>query len=831
MPYKAFVCFEKKMHEVTLASMDLKSLEGRILELTKTNKNGNDKTGKCTFHFKIVGNNGQDITNDQQLKTAFETPPICFFVHPVHKEGKDDDYHKMTNPLVLLTGAARYESKDFLPGVKIDLIMLRVLFEEIYGYEVYCTYDPDKSETESLTLNQLNLFLMKHYTNIVETNNEKKYDALIFVWCGHGNTADEGDTLITSDNDKYKPFKKVQELFAYDTDVFLNKPKIFIKNACRGNEQPKQKKRGNQQQEWYNCESDTFIIFSTTPGKLIFDSEDPDNGKGSYFTECFCNVMSQNIISSISLDDNLMLISKLVKQKALSGQIIQVITTCDRHVFLYNKSFSYALSIANAEMDQNPLWNQANKKAYEIVNEMINHKQQGIVVVATNIDQFARPNDKWFWQEIPFTMMINSIEYMKKKIIIGPYSVYSFHSKKIIFDDITIDGCVYVVDSIIDGFGNCHITQQLVHTDSSVISCDFYSPVLTCSWPIHTGNVMELGIDSLAIPNVDKAIELFRFALCVRLQTLPDSHIDVAESYGWLGRAYDDKGEYDTAIEYYQKALKIRLDILGSDHPDVATLYNNLGSVYDDKGEYHKSIEYYEKDLEINLTKLGPDHPNVSDSYNNLGVVHDKIGEYDKAMEYYEKSLKIRLEKLGHDHPDVAISYKNVGNVYDNKGEYDKAIEYFEKSLQIRLDKLGHCHPNVADTYNSLGLVYKKKGEYSKAIEYYDKSLKIRLHKLGPDHPNVATLYNNLTFVYYDKQEYDKAMEFGKKALELRLKKLDFDHPKIGNSYHILGDIHCKKGDKVEAKKCYEKALSIYTQKLGENNQKTKNVISALKKL
>ncbi|ETN97509.1 hypothetical protein RFI_40020, partial [Reticulomyxa filosa] len=131
--------------------------------------------------------------------------------------------HKIVNPLVLLTGAAKYKTLDYLPGVKIDLMMLKVLFEEMYGYKVYCTYDPNQPETESLTLKQFNLFLMEHCTNLIKAD-ENDYDSLIFVWCGHG------DTLITSDDNKYKPFKKVQELFAHDTDIFLNKPKIFIKN-------------------------------------------------------------------------------------------------------------------------------------------------------------------------------------------------------------------------------------------------------------------------------------------------------------------------------------------------------------------------------------------------------------------------------------------------------------------------------------------------------------------------------------------------------------------------------------------------------------------------
>ncbi|ETO00303.1 hypothetical protein RFI_37145, partial [Reticulomyxa filosa] len=45
--------------------------------------------------------------------------------------------------------------------------------------------------------------------------------------------------------------------------------------------------------------------------------------------------------------------------------------------------------------------------------------------------------------DVPFSIMINSNQYMKNKLIFGSYSVSSFHSKKIIFDNITIDGCVY----------------------------------------------------------------------------------------------------------------------------------------------------------------------------------------------------------------------------------------------------------------------------------------------------------------------------------------------------------------------------------------------------
>ncbi|ETN98861.1 hypothetical protein RFI_38626, partial [Reticulomyxa filosa] len=163
--------------------------------------------------------------------------------------------------------------------------------------------------------------------------------------------------------------------------------------------------------------------------------------------------------------------------------------------------------------------------------------------------------------------MINSDEYMKQKLIIGPYSICSLHSKNIIFDDITIDGCVYVVDCIIDGIGNY----------KSVIRCHFNSHIFTYTWPIDTNKLMKEGKKAIKKFNLNEAIALFRFVLCVKLQTLHDSYVDVAQSYAWLGSAYDEKGEYNKSVDYFQKSLEIWLNKLGHDHSGIATVYNNLG--------------------------------------------------------------------------------------------------------------------------------------------------------------------------------------------------------------------------------------------------------------
>ncbi|ETO01764.1 hypothetical protein RFI_35675, partial [Reticulomyxa filosa] len=494
--------------------------------------------------------------------------------------------------------------------------------------------------------------------------------------------------------------------------------------------------------------------------------------------------------------------------------------------------------VKNIELDQNKPWNEANKTAHTIVKQMIEKKQKGIVIVSTNLDEFAKSNDRWFFQGIDFSMMINSNKYMKEKKVISPYVVYSFHSKNITFNNITIDGCVYVIDCIIDGIGHFHITQHLIHTKKSVINYHFKQPIFTVSWPIDADEIFKSGIDSYEKSNFDEAISLIHFALCVRLQTLDDSDIKVANAFFWLGVVYNVKREYDKsieyhekaltirldklgsghidveehdkAIEYYQKALKIRFEKLGSGHINVAILYNNLGIIYIKKREYDKSIEHHKKALTIRLDKLGSDHIDVGNSYNQLGIVHGEKGEYDKALEYYQKALKIRLEKLGNNHINVATLYNNLGRVYYLKDEYDKSYEYHKKALNIYSENIDGNQINIAICYCHLGNIHLEKGEYAESIEYYKKHLKISSEQLDEDHTNVATSFYCLGRSYFEIGEYETSIEYHEKALNIQLKKFGEKHALVAQSLNELGFVWIKgKQQMNKAKEYVDKALEI----------------------
>ena len=330
--------------------------------------------------------------------------------------------------------------------------------------------------------------------------------------------------------------------------------------------------------------------------------------------------------------------------------------------------------------------------------------------------------------------------------------------------------------------------------------------------------IASLGLVYTKIAQYDKALELFKKCVAIRLKTFGAEHPNVASSYNNMGNVWLNKGEYDKALELYEKSLAIQLKTLGTEHPHIAASYNGMGAILTSMAKYDNALELYDKCLAIRLKTFGAEHPDVASSYNNMGSLWYSRGEYDKALELHEKCLTIKLKTLGGEHPDVAVSYTNMGRVWESKGEYDKALELYEKSLAITLMTLGAEHPYVATSYNDMGNVWERKGDYDKALELCEKSLAITLKTLGAEHPDVATCYNSMGFVWERKGEYDKALELYEKSLAIKLMTLGAEHLDVAVSYGNIGNCWKGKDDLNQAIEVYEKCLAINLKAHGEEH-------------
>ncbi|ETO22488.1 hypothetical protein RFI_14710 [Reticulomyxa filosa] len=742
---RIFVTVNSKKYPVILSSLTLENLEKQIVEVNKEDQQGNTLV-------KIV-NSDHSIETDQQLQKAIEDGQLDFNAYfypkiPIEELTKQNGIveekeqtlaYKIKYPLVLLTGAIKYEHQPYSEDAKQNLHLLQTLFETKFGYQVFSTYNLTNPTTESLILNALENFILNNCLHLSDSSKNVSYDGLIFVWCGYGERYN-GNILITSDN-KRKDFKDIQHTFVKQTDYFVGKPKLFINVICGGDGiNQNEGIQGNEiasKRVWYHQDIDLFSIISNTSRKTIIDNsnENPIERRGSQFTSIFCQML-QNSLNK-SLECIIEQVNEILLDQVPGREVVQAVSTAYSDLYLIPHSRDddnkqgvlestnhSAIESLDFKRHWNRYWRNANVEAAEAVEEMLHKNEQGVVVVASNASEWKSKDDN----PSSFTTLVQKDNVNKKKI--QTYEVYVIKSECIIFDEVNIDGNVYVINCKIQCQANITITTQLFVTKDSTVEQKLKQPLPLIQWntkihhdiPIQLQDFHEKKDKCSERKLFDDAILHLQKYLQLCVDTFGCNHSYVAISYNLIGNTYFEKSEYNEAIEYYQKALKIISEI----HcPFVAQLYHNLGDSFNHSKQYNKAIECFEDALKIRIKLHGSNHDDVGDLYSNLGNVYYSKGKYEESIECHERALKIRLQICGGMDSDVAHTYSDLGFAYENIELHDKAIECYENALKIKKELYGSINEDFADLCWISGYSCEKGGKILLAVKYYEEAWKV----------------------------------------------------------------------------------------------------------
>ncbi|MDR2118892.1 MAG: tetratricopeptide repeat protein [Tannerellaceae bacterium] len=302
-----------------------------------------------------------------------------------------------------------------------------------------------------------------------------------------------------------------------------------------------------------------------------------------------------------------------------------------------------------------------------------------------------------------------------------------------------------------------------------------------------------------------------------------------ARLYFFLGKGYDEFGDYSKSMECYVKALDIRERILGVFHYDTAITYHNIAEVYEDQGDYDQAMECYLKALTVYEKVLGTDHPYTAITYNNIAVVHHYREEYDQALEYHLKAIAIKEKTLGAGHPDTAATCNSIATVYRRKGDHVQALEWYRKTLKIQEKALGAYHPEIAAICNDIALIYTNQKSYTQALEWHQKARAIREKVLGTLHSDTAVTYNNIAGVYNEQGNYAQALEWFMKSLSVSEKILGASHYHTATTYNNIATVYCAQGKYAKALEWFIKALPAWTRELGSAHPHTKSLFNNIK--
>jgi tetratricopeptide (TPR) repeat protein len=249
---------------------------------------------------------------------------------------------------------------------------------------------------------------------------------------------------------------------------------------------------------------------------------------------------------------------------------------------------------------------------------------------------------------------------------------------------------------------------------------------------------------------------------CTRLlaQSLPMQARGAA--YGFRGRAYYLKGDYDRAIHDFDDALRL--------NPKDVASYGLRGAAYFGKGDFDAAIRDLDEAIRLN--------PKIVRDYLNRSAAYGRKGDFDRAIRDLEEVLRLD--------PTNAPGVLSVrGTLYSMMRDHDRALRDFDEAVRL--------NPRAADAYTGRSIVYVQKGDYERAIRDLDAAIRLN--------PANVTSYISRSVAYIRTGDYDSAIRDLNEAIRL--------DPKNTAAYGNRGAAYRQKGEFDQAIRDLDEAIRL----------------------
>eukprot|EP00760_Papus_ankaliazontas_P002983 PhM_4_TR11364/c0_g1_i1/m.40220 len=115
---------------------------------------------------------------------------------------------------------------------------------------------------------------------------------------------------------------------------------------------------------------------------------------------------------------------------------------------------------------------------------------------------------------------------------------------------------------------------------------------------------------------------------------------DAMDELGWF---YCNYSLHEKAEELFKEALELRLKCLGLLHPSVGYSYSNMASVYAAQRRWEDAQESCQKAIDIYIKSHGDNWTPLADCYQNMAQIHRASEDgAERAIEWYNKAQYVR---------------------------------------------------------------------------------------------------------------------------------------------------------------------------------------------
>ena len=163
-------------------------------------------------------------------------------------------------------------------------------------------------------------------------------------------------------------------------------------------------------------------------------------------------------------------------------------------------------------------------------------------------------------------------------------------------------------------------------------------------------------ISRSALGEWERALELQRRVLALRVQALGEGHSRIAGVHNLLGETLFALGELPEAEEHLLRALAMRERLGEEADLERSRVLLNVGRIEQAQGDPARALRVVVEALQIREAKLGPEHPEVAEALMGLGELHSAQGEAAVAVPILRRAHRILDRLYGPDHPQTALA-------------------------------------------------------------------------------------------------------------------------------------------------------------------------------
>lgn len=348
------------------------------------------------------------------------------------------------------------------------------------------------------------------------------------------------------------------------------------------------------------------------------------------------------------------------------------------------------------------------------------------------------------------------------------------------------------------------------------------------------------------------------FEACIRMarqvEAFANNRLDtlVANSFFYLGDAYNQLGETKRALYYFERE-KQTLESLNLDRTiDFSNTLNNLAYLYLQDGDYVKagaiadrliandrllfaptandyiSTVTYVSDIYIQLDRikdaeqllvatLKPQEKksiNRGVLLNKLGDLYSYTGQYSRASRTLTEAIDILGEQAGEESAEFISTAINMGILFMSQGKYPEAEEIFE----VALTKVDDAEPAYAALLNNQALVFQSLGQLQRAESVLRDIRQRDSIELGVMHPDYAITLSNLGLVYADESKFGQAERVLQEALAIQKENGEAATVSYATKLNNLARVYQMNGSAQRALPLLEQAMNIFRKNMGKES-------------